>query len=273
MQQEVVYRSQEAEELGVPECGYGLDVIVEIGYQRFWHQRRVAEIHKGLKERITISERQVLNLIGTFLALLRAGQPAKVVNQQKKWKRLGGLILSIDGMQPEKGSPALYVVREVQLDITLMAEVLESGTHKTLVSALLEPINEWEIPIKGIISDAQENIQLAVAQVWPNCPHQTCQFHCIKEAGRLTYALDRTMKTQLKKKLRGFLNRVYKTVRELAETDPYKAVLLQYTRYLRFTLLTRGLAPFELGGLQMVQQLITIEASLLRAQEKGGIRY
>ncbi|MBV7327335.1 hypothetical protein KFU94_03575 [Chloroflexi bacterium TSY] len=45
------------------------------------------------------------------------------------------------------------------------------------------------------------------------------------------------------------------------------------TRYLRFTLLTRGLAPFELGGLQMVQQLITIEASLLRAQEKGGIRY
>ncbi|MBV7326744.1 hypothetical protein KFU94_00500 [Chloroflexi bacterium TSY] len=131
MQQEVVYRSQEAEELGVPECGYGLDVIVEIGYQRFWHQRRVAEIHKGLKERITISERQVLNLIGTFLALLRAGQPAKVVNQQKKWKRLGGLILSIDGMQPEKGSPALYVVREVQLDITLMAEVLESGTHKT----------------------------------------------------------------------------------------------------------------------------------------------
>ncbi|MBV7332002.1 hypothetical protein KFU94_27995 [Chloroflexi bacterium TSY] len=59
----------------------------------------------------------------------------------------------------------------------------------------------------------------------------------------------------------------------MAETDPYKAVLLQYTRYLRFTLLTRGLTPFELGGLQMVQQLITIEASLLRAQEKGGIRY
>ncbi|MBV7329045.1 hypothetical protein KFU94_12460 [Chloroflexi bacterium TSY] len=86
LQQEVVYRSQEAEELGVPECGYGLDVIVEIGYQRFWHQRRVAEIHKGLKERITISERQVLNLIGTFLALLRAGQPAKVVNQQKNGK-------------------------------------------------------------------------------------------------------------------------------------------------------------------------------------------
>ncbi|MBV7333633.1 hypothetical protein KFU94_36445 [Chloroflexi bacterium TSY] len=102
----------------------------------------------------------MLNLIGTFLALLRAGQPAKVVNQQKKWKRLGGLILSIDGMQPEKGSPALYVVREVQLDITLMAEVLESGTHKTLVSALLEPINEWEIPIKGIISDARKTSNL-----------------------------------------------------------------------------------------------------------------
>ncbi|MBV7330526.1 transposase [Chloroflexi bacterium TSY] len=80
-----------------------------------------------------------------------------------------------------------------------IAKNAKFGSTETLVSALLEPINEWEIPIKGIISDAQENIQLAVAQVWPNCPHQTCQFHCIKEAGRLTYALDRTMKTQLKK--------------------------------------------------------------------------
>ncbi len=35
----VVYRSAEAERLSVPHCGYGLDVIVEVGYQRFWSQR------------------------------------------------------------------------------------------------------------------------------------------------------------------------------------------------------------------------------------------
>jgi hypothetical protein len=57
----------------------------------------------------------------------------------------------------------------------------------------------------------------------------------------------------------------------LPEADPYRPVLLKYVRHLRFTLLIGGLAPFELGGLRMVQQLTTLAASLGRAREKGGI--
>ncbi|MBV7332003.1 hypothetical protein KFU94_28000 [Chloroflexi bacterium TSY] len=34
-----------------------------------------------------------------------------------------------------------------------IAKNAKFGSTETLVSALLEPINEWEIPIKGIISD------------------------------------------------------------------------------------------------------------------------
>ncbi len=79
------------------------------------------------------------------------------------------------------------------------------------------------------------------------------------------------MKTQLKKKMRGRLNRARQAIKNLPEPDPYRPVLLKYVRYLRFTLLIRGLAPFELGGLRMVQQLTTLEASLCRAREKGGI--
>jgi len=41
---------------------------------------------------------------------------------------------------------------------------------------------------------------------------------------------------------------------------------------LHFTLLTSGLPPFDLAGIRLVQQLKTLEASLQRAQEKGGIR-
>ena len=74
---QVVYRSAEAETLSVPKCSYGVDVIVEIGYQRFWFQRTIAEIHTALDERISISERQILNLLANFLALLRAAQPTK----------------------------------------------------------------------------------------------------------------------------------------------------------------------------------------------------
>ena len=67
----------------------------------------------ALQDRVLMSERQVLNLLANFLALLRAARPAKVSQLHQQWQNLGGLVLSIDGMQPEKGNPALYVVREV----------------------------------------------------------------------------------------------------------------------------------------------------------------
>jgi hypothetical protein len=268
---EAIYRSSEAETLSLPGGSYGIEVIVEVGYQRFWLQRTVQEIHRSLKARVRISERQVLNLLADFLALVRAAHPTKVAHLHAEWQKLGGLILSIDGMQPEKGNPALYVVREVQLDVTLMAEIVETADHQTLTRHLLEPIKAWGLPVKGIISDAQESIRLAVAHVWPDQPHQNCQFHCLKEAGRPTFEADRALKTRLKKKLRGGLNRARQAIQALSETDPYRPVLLKYVRYLRFTLLVKSLPPFELGGLRMVQQLTILDASLERAQEKGGI--
>ena len=50
----VVYRSAEAERLSVPHCSYSLDVIVEVGYQRFWYQRTIKEIHQWLEKRVPI---------------------------------------------------------------------------------------------------------------------------------------------------------------------------------------------------------------------------
>ena len=266
-----VYHSKEAEALSVPGCSYGLDVIVEVGYQRFWQQRTISEIHTALKEGVAISERQVLNLLVHFLALLRAAQPMQVAALHRQWQKLGGLVLAIDGMQPEKGNPALYVMREVQLAMTLRAEILESGDHQTLVRELFEPIKGWGLPIKGVISDAQESIRLAVAQALPGKPHQNCQFHCLKAAGQLSFEADRAMKTELKQKLRGRLNRARQTIKQLPDSDPYRPVLLKYVQHLRFTLLARSVAPFELGGLRMIENLTILEASLQRAQEKGGI--
>ena len=174
-------------------------------------------------------------------------------------------------MQPEKGSPALYVVREAQLGVTLRAEKLETGDQQTIATQLLEPIKGWGIPVKGVVSDAQESIRLAVAQVYPDKPHQNCQFHCLKEAGRPSYERDRALKTELKKLLRGRLNRAKQAVQRLPENNPYRPVLLKYVRLLRFTLLVKGLPPFDLGGLRLVEQLTMLAASLQRAREKGGI--
>jgi hypothetical protein len=68
------------------------------------------------------------------------------------------------------------------------------------VKQLLEPL---KVPIQGLLSDGEETIRSAVAFVFPNIPHQLCQFHYLKDAIEPLYEVDRHAKTQLKKQLRG----------------------------------------------------------------------
>jgi hypothetical protein len=54
------------------------------------------------------------------------------------------------------------------------------------------------LPILGVISDAQESQLQAIAELWPGTPHQICQFHAIRQAGRLLYVLDHRIKTDMR---------------------------------------------------------------------------
>lgn len=89
---------------------------------------------------LDISERTVVNLMLDFLALLRAGQLAKI---RQKLKPLAQLIISLDGMQPEKGNICLYIVRELQCGVTLLAEPLSDSSHETLSHQLLDRLRFW----------------------------------------------------------------------------------------------------------------------------------
>ena len=72
------------------------------------------------------SRRHILNLISDFLALRRAAQPAKIEAQRTYFKR-HGMVISLDGMEPEQGNEMLFLVREANLDLTLVAETLYSS--------------------------------------------------------------------------------------------------------------------------------------------------
>jgi hypothetical protein len=43
-------------------------------------------------------------------------------------------------MQPEKGNTCLYIVRELQLDLTLLAENLEESSEGEIMARLLQPL-------------------------------------------------------------------------------------------------------------------------------------
>ena len=59
------------------------------------------------------------------------------------------------------------------------------------------------VPIVGIISDGQLSIRGAVADVFPDVPHQLCHFHYLREAAKPMYEADRHAKKELKKRVRG----------------------------------------------------------------------
>ena len=63
---------------------------------------------------------------------------------------------------------------------------------------LLAPLAAWDLPVLGVVTDGQESLRQAVAAIWPGTPHQVCQFHALREAGRLMYERDRAIKVHLR---------------------------------------------------------------------------
>lgn len=271
-----IYWSHQAETLHLKYRRFSRELVVWVGYQRFWQHQTQAEIHAWLTQdlHLTLSERAVGQLLLDFLALLRAAHPAQI---RQKLREVPGLVIGLDGMPPEKGNDCLYIVRELQCGVTLLAENLEDSSQTALSCRVLAPLKalaaEQALPWRGIVSDAQESIRLAVAQTLPGVPHQTCQSHCLREAGKLTFAADRALKKRLKATLRSVLARLRRRIQALPDTDLFRPILLDYTAALRSTLFVGGVAPFDLGGVTVFEALESLEASLVRCQKKGITSY
>ena len=267
----LIYRSVEVEQLSLKGSSFGFDLMVQIGWWRFWEHRTLDEIATLLNAKhLPVSRRHILNLIGDFLALLRAAQPAKIEARRAYFQR-HGMILSLDGMEPEQGNEMLFVVREANLDLTLVAETLYSSRADLISRQLLEPVKALGFRIRAVVSDADKNIRRAVEVSLPGCPHQACQVHCLCDAGELIFAADRAMKTDLRRDIREKLRPLSRMLSQSPQENPQAAVLTDYCEALRDALRADGVSPFELAGLNLYDELQRLEASLRRCQKKGGI--
>lgn len=265
-----VYRSAQGEARQVKGSGYGLDVVTHIGYLRFAEHRTREEIWRELREEkeIQISERHVQNLMEVYLALLRASQQDLRGRLAATVEENGGIILALDGLQPEQGNEQLWVVREVFTGAVLGAANLQQASAAKL-EELLRPIQETGLPVLGVISDAQESIRLAVAAVFPGVPHQICQYHALREAAEPLWEADRRLLVQAKKELRG-LREVEEGARGSECSDPASGVVLDTVLALRQTVRERGTLPFNFAGLRVMESLGALGETLDRCLEKRG---
>jgi hypothetical protein len=264
----VAYRPEEEGGWALPHGEFGLEVIALIGRWRFREHRSVPEMHQALLARgVSITERSVTNLMQRYeeLVALRMAENSRL---KERLQKQGRAILAIDGLQPDVGHEVLWVIRDCLSEEILLARPLLSSSQGDLTALLTEVrdlLKELEVPVKGVISDGQETIGSAVTFVFPEVPHQLCQFHYLKDAVAPLYEADRHAKTQLKKHVRG----VRPLERALEERSDSEAEAIRgYCLAVRSAMTDDGRAPLEASGLVLQDRLMQISDSIARVEQK-----
>ncbi len=197
-----VVTSPAAQNVTVPGCTYGLDVIAQIGWWRDQEHLDRAAVHSRLLGMgVQLSERQVDYLYNQYQILLACVGNQDRSRLQAVVETHGGLKVSLDGLSPEGASEQLWVVREVASQITLVVAWLDKVDHETL-QTLLQPVTELEMPILATVSDKQPCVKKALEELWPEVPHQWCQPHYLGNVADPLYEEDRKLKTQMRQDIR-----------------------------------------------------------------------
>jgi len=125
---------------------------------------------------------------------------------RQHYQSVDRLVLSIDGLQPEKGHETLYVVRELTGKRVWFAEALLSATTnevrrliaqaKTWAHALDKPVALW-------ITDRQDAFVTSIAAEFPDVPHRYCDNHFLRDVAKPVLAADSHAKVPMRRKVRG----------------------------------------------------------------------
>src|SRR3954467_3126650 len=116
------------------------------------------------------------------------------------------VILSIDGLQPEKGHETLYVIRELTQKRIWFAEPLLSATAVE-VRRLIARAKQWAEalgkPVALWLSDKQEAFVTGIAAEFPEVPHRYCGNHFLRDLAKPVLDADSHAKVRMRKKVRG----------------------------------------------------------------------
>src|SRR5437660_3960073 len=249
------YRSAQADALALPYFTYGLDIVLLVGRLRLRDHQTVDEIHQEMLRRleplgVKIARREILYLFEAYCTLLRASSEVK---DDQEWlaqvEKNGGIIVSVDGIQPEKGNETVYLVRDALTGRVLAAENVTSS-ETAVMKALLAPVVALGVKVLGTITDAQESELLAVKELWPEVPHQVCQFHALRDAAQPAFEADKKVKTAMRKALQPKVRALRKQLKRdipqgSADEAKQLCVLEEYALGILTALNTDGIQPFK----------------------------
>jgi hypothetical protein len=186
------------------------DLFAWMGHRRFARHWSAPQIRAELKDRfgIEVSADLVEDYTAKYEVLV-AARESDLVRLVTEYRDTPDLLLSIDGLQPEKGHETLYVVRELRAKRVWFAEPLLSSAaaevQRLFVRArdLAARIGK---PVRGWISDKQDAFVSGVETVFPGVPHRYCANHFLRDAAKPMLEADSHAKVQMRRKVRGLRN-------------------------------------------------------------------
>src|SRR5215831_4854437 len=200
--------SPEAElSISMPRWCLGWAVFCWLGHRRFARHWSVPQLRLELHDthRIRLSEDAIETYIGRYQTMLAARQqdPAQLV---EAYRDIESLVLTIDGLQPEKGHETLYVVRELMRKRVWFAEpLLSSATPE--VRRLIVVARQWAEhlgkPVRAWMSDKQDAFVKAIASEFPGTPHHYCYNHFLRDLAQPVLEMDSRAKVKMRRKVRG----------------------------------------------------------------------
>jgi len=252
----------------------GWDAFAHLGQARFSRHMSVPEIREELRESysIALSEDCIEDYIGRYQAILAARQrdPAML---KKQYTDIESVILTIDGLQPEKGHETLYTIRELNAKRVWFATPLLSSSHEEVRKLLVEAkamAKRLGKPVRAWMSDKQDAFVTGIAEVFPGTPHRLCRNHFQRDLAEPVLEADSHAKVQMRKKVRGLrtiekeiLAREEKTGKNEVPSQGDK-VVLGYCASVRGILNKNQGGPLDPPGLQMAEGLKDVRESIQR---------
>jgi hypothetical protein len=298
--------------IALPHWAIGWDVLCWIGQRRFSRHWAIAQIQLELDDAygIKISDDSIARAIRFYQLIIAARQQDPEVLRQQ-YASAPEIILTIDGLQPEKGHETLYVVRELAQKRVWFAEPLISATADE-VRRLIKKARQWAEslgkPVALWLSDRQDAFVTGIAGEFPDVPHRYCQNHFLRDVAKPVLEADSHAKVQMRKKVRN-LRAIEQSVLQRqappgrgpatdegepsgADSTPMEAappdapapsppgagsaggVVLDYCTAVRGILNDDQGGPLHPPGLRMAEALNEVHASIQRNldEKKGGSR-
>jgi hypothetical protein len=193
--------------IACPQWRIDWEILLWIGFRRYKRHWSIPQIQAELLDtyQLALPVALLADYLRRYQTMVAARHmdPAQL---QQAYRDIPNLILTIDGIQPEKGHETIYVVRELRQQRVWFAEsLLSSATEE--IQALIQRARllaeRLGKPVCGWMSDKQDAFVTAIAAEFPGTPHRYCANHFLRDLAAPMLAVDSAAKIRMRHKVRG----------------------------------------------------------------------